>query len=79
MCTENSIVCGSKFIGQKVYLMSLNQPKQIVTPKKKKKSKRNRNSSSVKQLQVTTFYTCGSSVRTRSFIDPLKITWTPAD
>lgn len=39
MCTENSIVCGSKFIGQKVYLMSLNQPKQIVTPKKKKKVK----------------------------------------
>lgn len=37
MCTENSIVYGSKFIGQKVYLMSLNQPKQIVTPKKKKK------------------------------------------
>lgn len=75
MCTENSIKYGSKFIGQKVYLMSLNQPKQIVTPKKKiKKSKRSRHSSSVKQLQVTTFYTSGFSVSRRSFIDPLKIT-----
>lgn len=39
MCSGNYDVYGSKLIGQKVYLMSLNQPKQIVTPKKKEKKK----------------------------------------